>query len=98
MTAPAGTVFYRIKIIDVDGKVTYSAIVKLGNPVKDIELSGIVPNPVMNIAQVKVNTTKKEMVSLLVTANDGKVVYRSSVQLQPGSSIVNVDISNLYIC
>lgn len=94
-TAPAGTVFYRIKIIDVDGKISYSAIVKLSNQVKDIELSGVQPNPVVNIAQIKVNTTKKEVVGLVVTAADGKVVYRNSVQLQAGSSIINVDMTNL---
>ncbi|MFN8306857.1 MAG: autotransporter-associated beta strand repeat-containing protein [Ferruginibacter sp.] len=94
-TAPAGTVFYRIKIIDVDGKISYSAIVKLSNQVKDIELSGVQPNPVVNIAQIKVNTTKKEVVGLMVTASDGKVVYRNSVQLQAGSSIINVDMTNL---
>lgn len=94
-TAPSGTVYYRLKMIDVDGKVAYSAIVKLSNQVKDIELSGIAPNPVVNIAQVKINTTKKDVVELAVVSADGKVVYRSSLQLQPGSSIVNVDISNL---
>ncbi|MBL0182567.1 MAG: autotransporter-associated beta strand repeat-containing protein [Chitinophagaceae bacterium] len=94
-TAPAGTVFYRIRIIDVDGKASYSAIVKLSSQVKDIELSGIAPNPVMNIAQVKVNTTKKDVVNLVVIAADGKVVSRTSVQLQAGSSIISVDIANL---
>jgi len=94
-TAPAGTVFYRIRIIDVDGKASYSAIVKLSSQVKDIELSGITPNPVMNIAQVKVNTIKKDVVNLVVIAADGKVVSRTSVQLQAGSSIISVDIANL---
>ncbi len=95
LSAPAGTVFYRIKIIDVDGKVSYSAIVKLSNQIKTIELSGIAPNPVMNVAQVKVNTTKKEVVGLVIATADGKAVYRSNIQLQPGSSIINVDISTL---
>lgn len=94
-TAPAGTVFYRIRIIDVDGKASYSAIVKLSSQVKDIELSGIAPNPVMNTAQVKVNTTKKELVNLVVISADGKVVSRTSVQLQAGSSVISVDIANL---
>lgn len=95
VTAPAGTVFYRIKIIDVDGKATYSAIVKLSSQVKGIELSGISPNPVMNIAQVKVNTIQKDVVTLVVIAADGKVVYRNNIPVQPGSSVINVEIANL---
>ncbi len=95
ITAPAGTVFYRIKIIDVDGKASYSAIVKLSSQVKNIELSGITPNPVMNMAQVKVNTIQKDVVTLVVIAADGKVVYRNSVAVQAGSSVINMEIANL---
>jgi len=94
-TAAPGTVYYRLKAIDVDGKESYSAIVKLTSQVKDIELTGIVPNPVANNAQLKINTTKKEIVDLAIISADGKVVYRNSVQLQPGSSVVNLDIANL---
>ncbi|MEP7255011.1 MAG: autotransporter-associated beta strand repeat-containing protein [Ferruginibacter sp.] len=94
-TAPAGTVFYRIKIIDVDGKITNSAIVKLSTQSKDMQLVGVSPNPVSNIAQLKINTIKNEVVDLAIVSVDGKVVYRSSIQVQPGSSVVNMDIANL---
>ena len=33
--------------------------------------------------------------ALLIVSTDGKVVYRNSVQLQPGSTVLNADISNL---
>ena len=45
--------------------------------------------------QLKINTTKKEVVDLAIISVDGKVVYRRSVQLQPGTSVVNVEIANL---
>ncbi|MBK9531288.1 MAG: autotransporter-associated beta strand repeat-containing protein [Chitinophagaceae bacterium] len=94
-TAPAGNVYYRIRIIDADGKVTYSAIVKLGSPVKAIELAGFMPNPVSDIAQLKINTTKPDVVNLVVIALDGKILQRTTVNLQPGSSIINMDMSTL---
>lgn len=94
-TAPTGTVFYRIKIIDVDGKITNSAIVKLSSQAKDVQLDGITPNPVANVAQIRINITKNDVVELAIVAVDGKVVYRSSLKLQPGSSVVNIDIANL---
>ena len=94
-TAPAGTVFYRIKIIDVDGKISNSAIVKLSSQAKEIQLEGISPNPVANVAQVRISTIKNEVVDLAIVSADGKVVYRNSVKLQPGSSVVNVEIANL---
>ena len=94
-TAPSGTVFYRIKIIDVDGRASNSAIVKLSNQAKEIQLGGISPNPVANVAQLKINTTKNDVVELAIVSADGKVVYRNSVKLQPGSSVVNIEIANL---
>ena len=94
-TAPSGTVFYRIKIIDVDGKVSNSAIVKLSSQAKDIELVGVSPNPAANVAQLKINTIKNDVVELAIVSVDGKVVYRNSVQLQSGSSVINIDIANL---
>ncbi len=94
-TASSGTVFYRIKIIDVDGKITNSTIVKLSSQVKDVQLDGIAPNPVSNVAQIKINTTKNDNVELAIVALDGKVVYRNNIKLQPGTSMVNIDIANL---
>lgn len=94
-TAPLGTVYYRLKMIDVDGKVSYSAIVKLSSQAKDIQLTGIVPNPVANLAQLKINTNKQDVVNLAIVSLDGKIVYRSSIKLQPGSSLVNLDIAQL---
>jgi len=94
-TAPSGTVYYRLKIVDVDGKVSYSGIVKLTTQVKDMQLDGIGPNPVANFAQLKIIAAKKDVVDLAILSLDGKVVYHSSVQLQAGTSIVNVDILNL---
>jgi autotransporter-associated beta strand protein len=94
-TAPAGTIYYRLKVVDVDGKVSYSAIVKLGAVTKDMQLEGIAPNPVVSFAQLKISAGKKEVVDLAVLSMDGKVVYHSTVQLQSGTSIVNLDIANL---
>lgn len=94
-SAASGTVYYRLKITDVDGKVSYSSIVKLSNQVKSTEITGIAPNPVKDIAQVRLTSTRKEVINLVVTSTDGKVVYRSSVQLQPGARIINVDLAKL---
>jgi len=34
-------------------------------------------------------------VNLAIISLDGKVVYRSNIQLQPGTSVVNLDLSHL---
>lgn len=90
-----GTVFYRIKSVEITGTITYSNIVKVTDQQKDMLLVGISPNPVINQAQLHISTTKKDMVDLVIVSMEGKMVQRSSVQLQAGTSIINLDLASL---
>ena len=87
--------YYRIKAIDYNGKISYTLIIKVGSQVKDMRLAGLLPNPVSNTAQLSITTAKKDKVELSIVSLEGKVVYRNTVQLQNGTSIVNLEISNL---
>ncbi|MEI8060177.1 MAG: T9SS type A sorting domain-containing protein, partial [Ferruginibacter sp.] len=91
----SGTVYYRIKITDFNGKVTYSSVVRIATPQTDMKLVGVLPNPVSNTAQLNVVSDKKDNVQLYVVSMTGQLVQRSTVQLQPGSSIINLDVTNL---
>ena len=90
-----GTVYYRIKIIDFNGKVTYSSVVRIAAAVNDMKLVAVLPNPVSNTAQLNVVSAKKDNVQLSVVSMTGQLVQRSTVQLQSGSSIINLDVANL---
>lgn len=87
--------YYRIKAIDYNGKISYTLIIKVGSQVKDMRLAGLLPNPVSNTAQLSITTVKKDKVELSIVSLEGKVVYRNTVQLQNGTSIVNLEIANL---
>lgn len=94
-TTLPGNAFYRIKIIDTEGKINYTSIVKLGGHQKDMHLTALLPNPVSNTAQLSITTSKKDNVQLAIVSLDGKVVYNNTVQLQTGTSIVGIDVSGL---
>ena len=91
----SGNAFYRIKIIDPEGKINYSSIVKLGNQQKDMQLTAMLPNPVSNTAQLSIITNKKDNVQLAIVSVDGKIVYSNTMQVQTGSSVVSIDVSGL---
>jgi hypothetical protein len=91
----SGTVYYRIKITDFNGKVTYSSVVRIATAQTDMKLVGVLPNPVSNTAQLNIISAKKDNVQLYVVSMTGQLVQRSTVQLQPGSSIINLDVTNL---
>jgi Secretion system C-terminal sorting domain len=90
-----GTLYYRLKVIDENGKVNYSSIVKISAQQKDMQLVGVSPNPVVNMAQLSIASAKKDIVDLQVISLDGKVVSRTRVTLQPGTSVVNIEVASL---
>lgn len=94
-TAAKGTVYYRLKVIDENGKVNYSAIVKVAADQNDMQLVSVAPNPVINVANISIASVKKDNVELQVISMEGKVVYKTLVTVQPGTSVVNLDVTSL---
>jgi hypothetical protein len=90
-----GPVYYRIKSIDIDGGSKYSATIKLGDLPKNRQLTAVLPNPVSDRAQLNIAASKKDRVELSVFSIEGKIVQRSVVDLQAGTSIISLDVINL---
>ncbi len=91
----SGNVFYRIKSVEATGVISYSTIVKLSGQQSEMKLKAVLPNPVSTQAQLNILSPKKDQVSITVIAMDGRIVLQSSVQLQAGTSYVNLDVSQL---
>lgn len=89
-------VYYRIKVVEDNGIAKYSSVVKISmGKEKGMMLTGVSPNPVTNTAQLTVVSTKKDNIDLQVITMDGKMVYRSKVVLQSGSSVISIDVAAL---
>jgi hypothetical protein len=86
-----GANFYRIKMIGKDGKVTYSQVVKVviaGN-----ESISIYPNPVVNNSFAFQLTNKpKGNYDIRVLNAEGKVVYKSAINHNEGSSTQTIQL------
>ncbi|HMI80143.1 MAG TPA: T9SS type A sorting domain-containing protein [Ferruginibacter sp.] len=82
---PAGTSYYRLLQTDINGRTSFSDIVK--NNVNALQQKDmiLVANPVVN-GVLKIQLSKNEVISLL--SFDGKLVYRKS--LQKGLNNINV--------
>lgn len=77
-------VFYRLKSIDVDGRFTTSAIIRLSS--KQINPLTVYPNPAKNI--ITVSSSKKQDAVIINTI--GQVVGK--IQLVNGSQVFNVTV------
>ncbi|HAO47532.1 MAG TPA: T9SS type A sorting domain-containing protein [Ferruginibacter sp.] len=93
--AAAGTVYYRIRSVEATGVVTYSSIVRLTDQQHDMRLKAVLPNPVADQAQLNILSPKKDVVVLTMISMEGKLVQQQTVQLQAGTSIINLDVASL---
>jgi hypothetical protein len=91
-----GMNYYRLKIVDADGKITYSTTVALLNASKGFDIISIAPNPVVN-DNFKLNVTSANASKMDISIFDmqGRLVNRQSVSLIAGFNNLPVNVSNL---
>lgn len=91
-----GMNYYRLKMADANGGVTYSGVVALLNKDKGFEVTGIAPNPVTD-GQLKFNVSaaKAGTMDMVITDMQGRLISRSMVSLAAGFNAIPVDASKL---
>lgn len=82
--------FYRLKIIETSGEVTYSGLVNLNNT--DRNTFFIYPSITKNLINIQGLTTASSSTVLITDASGRKVLNK---QITPGQSQISVDISSL---
>ncbi|MGG9972066.1 pectinesterase family protein [Ferruginibacter sp. SUN002] len=87
----SGMVFYRLKIIDISGKITYSAILKISTQSKVFNIN-IYPNPVSNELLITYPRASTES-SVLIKSLEGKNII--SQKLPAGTLATSIDVSKL---
>lgn len=91
-----GMNYYRLKITDVDGKITYSTTVAILHADKGFEIISIAPNPVvgdafkLNVASAQVGKTEISIFDM-----QGRLVRRQTISLAAGFNSVPVNISGV---
>lgn len=88
-------VYYRLKIYDNDGKISYSKIVsvRLGEPVTKVSMY---PNPASNFTVVNLYAEKQSVAMLRLMDNAGKQLLSRSYNINSGNNSLMVDqLSNL---
>jgi uncharacterized repeat protein (TIGR01451 family) len=85
----AKIVYYRLRIVDIDGKSGYSKIIalRLDGSVAINNLS-VYPNPFTNNIKLRINGTKEESLIVRISSMSGQMVVKRSINIQPGENIV----------
>ncbi len=92
----SGMNYYRIKIIDEDGKAYYSNTISFMLKTKGYELLNISPNPVTTEnAVIKINAGEKSQVTISISDFSGRIINHQITQLLPGINLVTVNTRSL---
>ncbi|MBC7886987.1 MAG: T9SS type A sorting domain-containing protein [Ferruginibacter sp.] len=88
-TAPVnGDNYYRLKMVDMDGKFTYSKIVRIKTTIT-LPVITIFPNPVTDQLKMNILASKTETILFYLRSADGKLVSSRYLNLIKGSNLFN---------
>jgi len=88
----AGINYYRLKMIDNDGRFTYSPVVKINVNIFSSGIS-IYPNPVNDLLKLNLQALKNETILFQLHQADGKVIAKKSFNLINGTNNLNWNVT-----
>lgn len=91
VTAPVS--YYRIKQVDIDGKHSYSKIIKIYEATSPITQVLIVSNPVNTTLNLHIKSEKAASLILQVSDIHGRIIYSSYKNLLTGESTLSINLS-----
>lgn len=87
--------YYRLKLVDADGRITYSQVVALLNSVKGFELVNVLPNPVKGTGTLNISSAVAGKMDIMVTDVVGKLISKQTISLIAGNNQVPMMFTKL---
>lgn len=89
----SNTIYYRLKMVDQDGRFEYSNIVAVAATNK--KRLTVCPNPVKDNLFIKLENDEKEKVTLMLTDIQGRIFMQQAVAINNGATSVSINTSSL---
>jgi hypothetical protein len=83
-----GANYYRLKMQDIDGRFTYSPIIKIIVTTNGVSVTAF-PNPVINYLQLEIKAAKNETIVITLHSADGKIIASKQFAVTKGSNLLN---------
>ena len=78
--------WYRLRMVDIDGKYKYSNVIRLMNEVRSITVLSVTPNPFENALRVQVNSDRVSPAAIRIVDLTGREMYKSNNVLSAGNN------------
>jgi hypothetical protein len=91
-----GINYYRLKLIDDFGKISYTSIVALTNAPKGIDAISITPNPTSNgNFKYSISAAEHTTITIVITDIAGRVVLTQNQNLIAGFNVIDMNVAKL---
>ncbi|MBC6492389.1 T9SS type A sorting domain-containing protein [Flavihumibacter stibioxidans] len=85
------TVYYRIRVVRVDGSIRYSSIVQVERGLNRSAGFTILPNPVKDRMQLQVLSGKNDFAYVKIFSVNGALMLMQKVSVVPGNNLISFD-------
>lgn len=89
------TVYYRLKMVDIDGKYRYSNTIKLSRAGSGIVSLSAYPNPVVNTLNLHFVSSSSGNYNISITGVTGKQYYNGTYKATQGESVTGIPVNQL---
>ncbi len=93
--APAGLNYYRLKMVDANGKITYSAPIAILNKETGFDIVSLSPTLVNTKTELNVTAAQKTTMTVVITDIAGKQVQKMLYNLIAGSNKFTLNAAGL---
>ena len=89
--------YYRLQVIEQNGKNTYSNIIGLTSKTNGFDIVSVTPNPIDNFSETKLNIAsgKAGKITLKIIDFNGKTLFSQLAILIAGSNSIKLNLDNL---
>lgn len=92
---PTGTVYYRLRMIDIDGSGELTKIVAIMNGSKGVVITSMMPTLVTNRARLNISSSEKVNIQLVVTDIYGRTIKQQVNALTTGNQEIWMNLATL---
>lgn len=90
-----GTTYYRLKMTDKDGKVSYSQIAAVLNGAKGVLMTSLIPTVVNSSATLSISSSERGTMQLVITDMHGRIIKQQMAAINSGNQQVLLNLQEL---
>jgi hypothetical protein len=87
--------FYRLQMIDADGKKVYSKVQVVGSTAKQVLIQSVYPIPANGVLNIQLNTNLAQRITFLIANAKGQLILQKNVSARQGIAKLKIDLSFL---